>query len=74
MKRPVKLHRDAEGQFVCIPSEFELPVEDVIIRKVGDKLIIEPAPKLLLLEWLKTLEPLDEDFPEIEHPPEAFDL
>ncbi len=47
MKRPVKLRRDAEGQFVCIPSQFELISEDVIIRKEGDKLIIEPAPKQL---------------------------
>ena len=42
MKVPVKLRRDADGQFVCIPSWFELHSEDVIIRKVGDKLIIEP--------------------------------
>jgi virulence-associated protein VagC len=43
MKRPVKLHRDAEGQFVCISCEFELPGEYVIICKVGDRLIIEPV-------------------------------
>jgi len=54
MKFPVKLRRDAEGQFVCIPSQFELPNEDVIIRKVSDKLIIEPAPqKKQLLELLR---------------------
>jgi antitoxin VapB len=41
MELPVKLLRDAEGQFVCIPSEFELPGEDAIMRKEGDKLIIE---------------------------------
>jgi virulence-associated protein VagC len=42
MERRVKLQRDAEGRFVVIPPEFELPSDDVIIRKVGDRLIIEP--------------------------------
>jgi antitoxin VapB len=44
MRRIVKLERDAEGQFVQIPAEFEPAVEDLIMRKEGDKLIIEPAP------------------------------
>ena len=42
MKRRVKLLRDGDGQFVCIPREFEFLGEDVIIRKTGEKLIIEP--------------------------------
>jgi len=29
---------------VRIPREFELPGEDAIIRKEGDRLIIEPTP------------------------------
>ncbi len=75
MERSVKLLRDEESQFVEIPSEFEFPCEDAIMRKEGDKLIIEPTPKQSLLELLETLEPLDEDFPEIEDlPPEPFDL
>ena len=47
MKLPVKLQRDAEGQYVCIPTAFELPGEDAIVRKEGDMLIIEPATKQL---------------------------
>jgi antitoxin VapB len=75
MERHVKLFKNGRNQAVRIPREFELPGEDAIMRKEGDRLIIEPAPKLSLLEWLETLEPLDEDFPEIEdHPPEPFDL
>ncbi len=69
MERSVKLLRDEECQFVEIPSEFEFPSEDAIMRKEGGKLIIEPAPKLSLLEYLATLEPLDEEFPEIEDLP-----
>jgi antitoxin VapB len=70
MERRVKLQKDAESLFVVIPPDFELPSDDVIIRKVGDRLIIEPARKKeSLLELLDRLEPLDEDFPEIEDPP-----
>jgi antitoxin VapB len=45
MIRRVKLHRDGDGQFIDIPRDFEFPGEDVIIRKEGDKLVIEPAPQ-----------------------------
>lgn len=41
------------------------------MRKEGDRLIIEPAPRRSLLAVLETLEPLDETFPEIpDSPPE----
>lgn len=45
MIRRVKLHRDGDGQFIDIRRDFEFPGEDVIIRKEGDKLVIEPAPQ-----------------------------
>jgi antitoxin VapB len=70
MERHVKLFKNGRNQAVRIPREFELPGEDAIIRKEGDRLIIEPAPRLSsLADYLKTLEPLDEDFPEIERLP-----
>ena len=75
MERRVKLLRDGDGQFVCIPREFEFAGEAAVIRKEGDNLIIEPAPKQSLFEHLATLEPLDREFPEIEDlPPEPSDL
>ena len=75
MERHVKLFKNGRNQAVRIPREFELPGEDAIIRKEGDKLIIEPAPKRSLVALLDTLEPLDEDFPEIEDlPPGPVDL
>jgi antitoxin VapB len=71
----VKLFRNDGTQVVSIPPEFELQGEDVIIQKCGDRLIIKPAPKYSLLEWLATLEPIDEDFPEIEDlPPRDVNL
>lgn len=68
--RNVKLFRNGRNQAVRIPREFELPGEDAVMRKVGTQLIIEAAKKKMsLTEWLDTLEPIDEPFPEIEDLP-----
>jgi antitoxin VapB len=70
IERHVRFFRNGRNKAVRIPREFELPGDDAIMRKEGDKLIIEPAKKKTdLLEWLATLEPLDEEFPEIPDPP-----
>ena len=80
MERHVKLFRNGRNQAVRIPREFELPGTDAIMRKEGDRLILEPAPKHSidrLLAVLAMLEDLPEDaqLPEIEDlPPESFDL
>lgn len=75
-ERHVKLFRNGRNQAVRIPREFELPGEDAVMRKEGERLIIEPAPKRKsLIEILDSIEPLDEDFPEIEDlPAEPVDL
>lgn len=67
--RHVKLFKNGRNQAVRIPREFELPGDEAVMHKDGDRLIIEPMPKKSLLEWLDTIEPWDEDFPEIEDPP-----
>ena len=64
-QRHVKLFKNGRNQAVRIPREFELPGEDAIIRKEGERLIIEPAPPQSLLALLVTLAPLEEDFPPI---------
>lgn len=61
-ERHVKLFKNGRNQAVRIPREFELPGEDAIMRKEGDRLIIEPTPPRSLLAVLATLETLDEDF------------
>lgn len=74
-ERYVKVFRNGRNRAVRIPREFEFAGEDAIMRKVGKKLIIEPAPRKSLLQVLKTLKPLEEDFPEIpDSPPEPFDI
>lgn len=75
LERHVKLFRNGRNQAVRIPREFELPGENAIMRKEGDKIIIEPAPRKSLLDLLDTLEPIEEDFPEIEDlPPNPVDF
>jgi antitoxin VapB len=68
-ERHVKLFRNGRNQAVRIPREFELPGEDAIIRKEGQRLIIEPAPPKSLLAVLESLPTLEEDFPPIEDEP-----
>src|ERR1700730_16502336 len=71
-ERVVKLFKNGRNQAVRIPREFELPGEEAIIRKEGQRLIIEAAPPGSLLAVLATL---DEKLPPIEDPPaESFDL
>lgn len=48
-----------------IPREFELPGNDAIMRKEGERLIIEPSPPKSLLAVLDKLMPIEEKFPPI---------
>jgi antitoxin VapB len=74
-ERRVKLFRNGRNQAVRIPREFELPGDDAVMRKEGDRLVIEPAPPTSLLALLATWGPLDEEFPEIQdRPPERVEL
>lgn len=74
-ERHVKLFKNGRNQAVRIPREFELAGEDAVMRKEGERLIIEPVPPKSLLKLLATLRPLDEDFPEIADPgPDPVDL
>jgi antitoxin VapB len=75
VERHVKLFRNGRNQAVRIPREFELPGDEAIMRKEGERLIIEPKPRKSLLALLATMEPLDEEFPEIpDLPADPVDL
>jgi antitoxin VapB len=67
--RHVKLFRNGRNQAVRIPREFELPGEDAILRRDGDRLILEAAPRVSLLDRLAALQPLLADFPPFDDPP-----
>ncbi len=73
--RHVKLFKNGRNQAVRIPREFELPGEDAVIHREGQRLIIEPAPPQSLLAVLASLPTLDEEFPPIQDlPAEPVDL
>jgi antitoxin VapB len=66
--RHVRLFRNNRNQAVRIPVEFELPGTEAVIRREGDRLIIEPVRKKGLTALLDSWEPLGEEFPEMSDP------
>jgi antitoxin VapB len=67
-QRHVKLFRNGRNQAVRIPVEFELPGDEAIMHRDGERLVIEPMRKCGLVALLKSMKPLDENFPEIDDP------
>lgn len=65
-ERHVRLFRNGRNQALRIPREFELEGEEAIIRKEGDRLIVEPVRMGGLLALLASLQPLDETFPDVD--------
>lgn len=52
IERHVRLFRNGRNQAVRIPREFELPGNDAIMRKEGERLVIEATPRRGSLEEL----------------------
>jgi antitoxin VapB len=67
-QRRVRLFRNGRNQAVRIPVEFELPGNEAILHRDGDRLVIEPVRKRGLIALLKSMKPLNEDFPDIVDP------
>lgn len=69
--RHFKLTHDDRADTISLPPEFALSSDDVIVRKEGDRLIIEPETACnrsinrALLSWLATRQDLPaEDWPD----------
>jgi antitoxin VapB len=76
-ERVVRVFRNGRSQAIRIPKEFELSCDEVVIRKDGTRLIVEPTRKRSLHELLAAWadDPIDEDFGPIDDPPpEPFEL
>ena len=65
-ERIVRLFRNGSNQAVRIPRDLELPGNQAVLRKEGNRLVVEPMPRPALLALLATWEPLEEEFPEID--------
>ena len=73
-ERHASLVRNGRNQAVRIPREFEMEGTEVLMRKEGDRLILEPIRKNRLLDLLSSWQPLDEGLPEVEDlPPQTRD-
>ncbi len=64
--RHVRLFRNGRNQAVRIPRDFELEGTEAILRREGDCLIIEPVRKGRLLDLLARLQPLPDEFPDVD--------
>jgi len=65
-ERHVKLFRNGRNQAVRIPKEFEFEGDEAILKKDGDRLILEPVRNDGLLATVRSLGPLTEPFPDID--------
>jgi antitoxin VapB len=68
-QRHVRLFRNGRNQAVRIPVDFELPGDEAVMHRDGDRLVIEPVRKRGLIALLRTMKPLNEDFPEVDDAP-----
>ena len=66
--RQVRLFRNGRNQAVRIPREFELPGREATLRKVGDRLILEPVHRKSLLQVLAAMTPMapGDEFPDVD--------
>ena len=67
-QRHVRFFRNGRNQAVRIPVEFELPGDEAIMHRDGERLVIEPVRKRGLIALLKTMKPIADDLPEIVDP------
>ncbi|CAG0983762.1 hypothetical protein RHDC4_02052 [Rhodocyclaceae bacterium] len=65
-ERHVRLFRNGRNQALRIPRDLELPGDEAVLRKEGNRLVVEPLARPSLLTVLAQLKPLAEDFPAIE--------
>lgn len=74
-ERLVRVFRNGRNQAVRIPREFEFSSDEAVMRKEGQRLIIEPVPPKSLRTVLAGLRPLREKFPRMpDEPPESVDF
>ncbi|NJP08270.1 MAG: AbrB/MazE/SpoVT family DNA-binding domain-containing protein [Leptolyngbyaceae cyanobacterium RU_5_1] len=62
----VSLSTSGSDQVLTIPHEFALSGTEVLLRKDGHRLIIEPIPPSSLLAMLTTLQDITDDFPKMD--------
>lgn len=64
--RVVHLFRNGRNQALRIPRDMELAATQVYVWRDGNRLVVEPLPATGLLATLKGLEPIEDDFPDVD--------
>jgi antitoxin VapB len=64
--RHVSLLTSGQEQVLTIPHEFALSGTEVLLRKEGNCLIIEPISSSSLLALLTTLQDIPDQFPDVD--------
>jgi antitoxin VapB len=57
--------------------DFELPGDEAVMHREGNRLVVEPLERRSLVQILATLEPIEEEFPDVDAglaPPRPVDL
>lgn len=72
-ERRVRLFRNGRNQAVRIPREFEFDADEAVMRRDGDRLILEPVPRAGLLAYLATLDAIEDPFPDVDADLPALD-
>ena len=68
--RRARLFRNGRNQAVRIPRALELETDEVIIYREDHRLVMEPVERRpSLAQVLSRLEPLAEDFGDLDDPP-----
>ena len=71
--RVVRLFRNGRNQALRIPRDLEFDGDKALLRREGDRLIIEPVRRGGLLATLADMEPLEIDFPDVDESLGALD-
>ncbi|GAB4286909.1 MAG: AbrB/MazE/SpoVT family DNA-binding domain-containing protein [Oscillatoriaceae cyanobacterium] len=64
--QPIFLAKNGSEQVLIIPPEFALNATKVLLRKEGERLIIEPAVSQSLVSVLTNLLEIEDDFPDVD--------
>jgi len=66
--RHVKLFRIGHSQALRIPREFEMPGDEAVIYREGQRLILEPTQRPSLSRLLAGWRPIETEWPDVEDP------
>lgn len=62
----ISLLANGKDQVLTIPHEFALSATEVVLRREGHRLIIEPIPTSSLLSLLAAMQDITDDFLDVD--------